>query len=55
MDYLLHLDGKKFNALMKRLRSKEVTRDALKRIYGTSPLKFEEDWKAWVLETYPTR
>ncbi|HIL52791.1 MAG TPA: hypothetical protein EYG30_11135 [Planctomycetes bacterium] len=55
VDYLLHLDGKKFNALMKRLRSKEVTRDALKRIYGTSPLKFEEDWKAWVLETYPTR
>jgi hypothetical protein len=55
VDYLLHLDGKKFNQLMQRLRAKEVTRDALKRIYDMNPLQFEERWKAWVLETYPTR
>ena len=55
VDYLLHLDGKKFNQLMQRLRAKEATRDALKRIYDMNPLQFEERWKAWVLETYPTR
>lgn len=55
VDYLIHLDGKKFNVLMQRLRAKEVTRDALKRIYDMNPLQFEEAWKAFVLETYPTR
>ncbi|MCB9913763.1 MAG: hypothetical protein H6828_01280 [Planctomycetes bacterium] len=55
VDYLIHLDGKKFDALMKRLRAKEETRDALQRVYELNPLQFEEQWKAWVLETYPTR
>ncbi len=55
VDYLLHLDGKKFDELVKRLKADDTTRDALKRVYGMNPLQFEERWKAWVLETYPTR
>jgi len=55
VDYLLHLDGAKFNTLMKRLRSKIVTREALMEVYDMNPLAFEAAWKAWVLETYPTR
>ena len=55
VDYLIHVDGAKFNALMKRLRGKAETRDALMKIYEMNPLQMEERWKAWVLETYPTR
>jgi hypothetical protein len=55
VDYLLQLDGKKFNALVKQLKVKVPTRDAMKKVYGFTPFEFEEKWKAWVLETYPVR
>lgn len=55
VDYLLHLDGEKTNALMRMLRRKIPTRDALKEHFDLNPLQFEEQWRAWVLETYPVR
>ena len=36
-------------------RTANPTRDALQEVYGMSPLEFETQWKAWVLETYPTK
>ena len=55
VDYLITRDAAKFNALIKRIKAKVATRDAMKEVYGYSPLDFEAQWKAWVLATYPTR
>lgn len=55
VDYLLTRDGEKFKALCAKLKKKVPTRDALKEIYGFGPLEFESLWKAWVLQTYPTK
>ncbi len=30
-----------------------ATREALREIYGLSPLALDEEWRAWVLKTYP--
>jgi len=55
VDYLLFRDGSKFKELVKLLKAKKPTREALQEVYGMSPIEFETQWKAWVLETYPTR
>lgn len=55
VDYLLHLDGARFNQMMRLCRRKVPSRDALKETFDMNPLQFEAKWKAWVLETYPTR
>jgi hypothetical protein len=53
VDYLLFTDGAKFNALIKLLKTKMPTRDALQKTFAMSPIEFETQWKAWVLATYP--
>lgn len=55
VDYLIHLDPVKFNKLGRSMRGKTPAREALKATFGISPLELETAWKAWVLETYPTR
>jgi hypothetical protein len=55
VDYLLSRDGAKFSELVKKLKAKVPTREALKEVFGFGPLEFEGLWKAWVLATYPTR
>ncbi len=55
VDYLMSLDPAKLNLLLKRLRARVATRDALREVFGLSVLEFEERWKAWVLATYPAR
>jgi hypothetical protein len=55
VDYLLTLDGAKFNRMMVLLRRKIETRDALQECFGLNTLQFEAQWKVWVLETYPSR
>jgi len=55
VDYLIHLDARKFNRVGRMLRRKVETREALKDVYELGVLELERDWKAWVLETYPTR
>ncbi|MCA8981702.1 MAG: hypothetical protein H6831_03650 [Planctomycetes bacterium] len=55
VDYLMQKDGKALNKLLIQLRERRETRDALQDTFGISILEFEELWKAWVLETYPTR
>jgi len=55
VDYLIGRDAEGFNELCKKLRSKLVARDALAEVYGMSPLELQEQWKAWVLATYPAR
>ena len=41
--------------MMKLMKKKIPTRDAMKEVYGYGPIEFEQQWKAWVLSTYPTR
>lgn len=55
IDYLMQKDGKALNKLLIQLRERRETRDALQDTFGISILEFEELWRAWVLETYPTR
>ena len=55
VDFLLQRDGEAFSTLCRRLRGKTPTRDALKETFGWTPFEFEEEWRAWVLATYPTR
>ena len=55
VDYLVHLDGAKFGRVCAKLRDREEARDALQAVYETPVLELEEDWHAWVLETYPVR
>jgi hypothetical protein len=53
VDFLLFKDGAKFNELVKKLKAKVPSRDALRDVFGMSPIEFETQWKAWVLATYP--
>lgn len=55
VDYLLNLDGTKFPAMVKILKKKRPTREALQEAYGLTMFQFEEDWKKWVLATYSKR
>lgn len=55
VDYLLSIDGKKFYKVVQMLKQRKPVREALKAVFDMNPLQFEERWKAWVLETYPTR
>ncbi|MCP3920563.1 MAG: hypothetical protein GY711_33980 [bacterium] len=55
VDYLISLSGEKFNNIGRKLRRKMEPRKALSEVFGMNPLKFEEQWKAWVLATYPSR
>ena len=55
VDYLIQKDGERLSQLIKQLKAKVPTRDALKEVFGLSVLEFEREWQAWVLETYPTK
>ncbi len=55
VECLLNKDPAKFNELVKKLKAKVPTRDALKQTFGFSVLEFESQWKSWVLQTYPTK
>lgn len=55
VEWLLNKDAAKFNELVKKLKAKVPTRDALKQIYGMSVLDFDAQWKSWVRQTYPTK
>lgn len=54
-DFLIRRDPKRFTELVTRLKRKESMREALQAAYGMSLFQMEEDWKKWVLETYPAR
>ena len=55
VDYLMTLGGEKLDALIKKLKARVATGDAVREIYGINLLDLEAQWKAWVFETYPTR
>lgn len=55
VDFLLSRDPPKFNELVKKVKAKVPSREALKEVWGMTPMDFEAQWKAWVLATYPTR
>jgi len=55
IDYLMQRDGAALNQLLRELRQREETRDALRNAFELSIFELEELWGAWVLETYPTR
>ena len=47
--------GKEFVRLVRVLKAKQPAREALRKVYSLSPVRFEEKWKEWVQKTYPTR
>jgi hypothetical protein len=55
VDYLLTLDGKKFDTLLRKLKARVPVRDVVQEIYGVNLIDLEAKWKAWVLETYPVK
>jgi hypothetical protein len=69
-DFLMSVDDApaKFSAFMFEVKGRVTedwfpdqsdlvgaTRDALSKVYGMTPLSFDEKWKEWVLKTYPTQ
>ena len=55
VDYLIPQGGEKLDALVKKLKNKVLAGEAVREVYGMNLIELEEKWKAWVLETYPTR
>ncbi|MDE0896975.1 MAG: hypothetical protein OSB10_10370 [Planctomycetota bacterium] len=55
IDFLIQKDPKMLNLLLKRMRSKTPTRDALMEAFGLSVIEFGEEWEKWVKDTYPLR
>ncbi|MEW6073976.1 MAG: hypothetical protein AB1726_15450 [Planctomycetota bacterium] len=55
VDYLAGRDATRLNRLLVHLREKMSTRDALRADFDLSVLELEEEWRAWVLATYPAR
>ena len=55
VDHLMAEDPVKLNRLFVRHRSRTPTGDAIKEIYGRKVEELEARWKAWVLESYPSR
>lgn len=47
--------GKALTRVLRMLKRKKSTREALRDVYGWTGLSLEEKWKEWVLRTYPTR
>jgi hypothetical protein len=47
--------GKEFVRLVRVLKAKKPAREALRKVYSLSPVRFEEKWKEWVQKTYPAR
>ncbi|MCA8968888.1 MAG: hypothetical protein KDC95_03865 [Planctomycetes bacterium] len=47
--------GKALTQVLRILKQKKDTREALRDVYGWTGLSLEEKWKEWVLRTYPTR
>lgn len=55
IDFLIQKDPAMLNLLLKRLRSKTPTRDALAEAFGMTVIEFQEEWREWVADTYPLR
>jgi hypothetical protein len=68
IDFLLSMGKEKFSKFMFEIKGRVTpdwmpdhkdlvgaVRDALQKVYGLSPISFDEQWKAWVLKTYPTQ
>ena len=41
--------------LIRLIKNKISTRDALRKVYSLTPLSIEEPFKKWVKKTYPRR
>ncbi len=55
IDFLATRDPAALNLLLKRMRSRTPSRDAIKAVCGQSLVEFEDAWRTWVRETYPRR
>jgi hypothetical protein len=49
------LGAERFVQLIRGLKEQVPLRNVLQDVYGVSPFQFIEDWKKWVLDTYPPR
>jgi len=52
VDFLIARDAHKLGLLMKRMRSRSTSRDAIFEAFQLGLEEFESEWEAWVLETY---
>ncbi|MFT5284965.1 MAG: hypothetical protein ACI8TQ_001126 [Planctomycetota bacterium] len=52
VDFLMEKDSQKFGLLMKRMRARSTSRDALFEAFQFGMDDFETEWKEWVLKTY---
>lgn len=68
MDYLMSLGPQKWQAFLRTIKGRVddqwrpdqrdlvgATREGLKKAYGLTFLNFDDRWKAWVKETYPSK
>ena len=55
IDFLIQKDPAMLNLLLKRMRAKTPTRDALAEAFGLTVIEFQEEWRTWVADTYPLR
>lgn len=55
IDFLIQKDPVMLNLMLRRMRGKTPTRDALAEAFGYTPIQFEEAWAEWVKATYPLR
>jgi hypothetical protein len=56
VDFLITVHGgPKLRELVTLIKDKVETRDALQKVYGLTPLSFEDKWRSWVKKAYPKR
>ncbi len=56
VDFLISAyGGAKMRDLIRLIKNKISTRDALRKVYSLTPLSIEEPFKKWVKKTYPRR
>ncbi len=54
-DWIVNVHPEKLRVIQKALKEKRSGRDVLEEAFGESVLKLEEQWRAWVQETYPLK
>jgi hypothetical protein len=54
-EYLIGLDGPRFAQLVRLLKGKKGSGEALREVYGWTVVEFETEWKKHVLDSYPPR
>ncbi len=54
-DWLVRAHPDKTLAMLRALKSKKTSRAAFQEIFGWNVARVEQEWRAWVLATYPSK